>query len=86
MSAGAADMAPADGDTTGDAAPIPPELKEKHDFIVWIPLSDAQQAVYRTFLESEKVAQLLNTTKSPLAALNVLKKVCGPHLNVGGAP
>ena len=81
ISAGAADMAPAPGSSTEDAsgssAMVPPELKEKHDFIVWIPLSQAQQAVYRTFLESDKVAQLLNTTKSPLAALNVLKKVSG---------
>ena len=32
--------------------------------------------MYRNFLESEKVQELLNSTKSPLAALTVLKKIC----------
>lgn len=52
-----------------------PVMPTKHDFIVWVYLSEAQETVYRTFLESKKVAELLNTTRSPLAALNVLKKV-----------
>lgn len=67
----------ADGAVTTPIAAMP-QLQEKHDFIVWVSLAEAQTTVYRTFLESEKVAELLNTTKSPLAALNVLKKVrCG---------
>jgi SNF2 family DNA or RNA helicase len=51
-------------------------LQKKRDFIVWTRLSDAQQHMYRHFLESERVQALLNTTRSPLAALTVLKKIC----------
>lgn len=50
-------------------------LKEKNEFIVWVTLSAMQEHIYRTFLGSEKVKEILNSTKSPLAAITVLKKV-----------
>lgn len=41
-------------------------LPEKVDFVCWVRLSETQQQIYRTFLDSEKVQQLLNSTRSPL--------------------
>jgi len=47
----------------------------------------AQIDLYREFLDSPVVAELLNSTKSPLAAISVLKKICDsadyPELKVG---
>ena len=43
---------------------------------MWTQLSATQERIYRNFLESERVRELLNTTRSPLAALTVLKKIC----------
>ena len=51
-------------------------LQRKNDFVVWTYLSKTQTTLYENFLESDKVKELLNSTKSPLAALTVLKKVC----------
>ena len=53
--------------------------KDKMEFIVWVQLSELQECIYRNFLESEKVKDLLNTSRSPLAALSVLKKVRFPR-------
>merc|ERR1719162_997539 len=39
-------------------------------------MTDVQSDIYRTFLESDSVKETLNTSKSPLAALTVLKKIC----------
>jgi DNA excision repair protein ERCC-6-like len=56
-------------------------LQKKTDLILWTTLSAEQQRMYEHFLESDKVQELLNTTRSPLAALTVLKKICDhPHL------
>ncbi|EDQ85848.1 uncharacterized protein MONBRDRAFT_11528 [Monosiga brevicollis MX1] len=51
------------------------QLPPKHELIVWVSLSELQVHIYRNFLESDKVKALLNTTRSPLAALTVLKKL-----------
>eukprot|EP00042_Codosiga_hollandica_P056423 m.812556 g.812556 ORF g.812556 m.812556 type:complete len:1399 (+) comp59344_c0_seq2:163-4359(+) len=51
-------------------------LQKKRDFIVWTKLAPTQERIYRHFLDSERVQELLNTTRSPLAALTVLKKIC----------
>ena len=54
-----------------------PVLKcQKRELVVWIKMTEVQTDIYRTFLESEAVKETLNTTKSPLAALTVLKKIC----------
>lgn len=48
----------------------------KNDFIVWLPLTEPQLALYRVFGQSEAVKQALNNTGSVLAAITVLKKIC----------
>lgn len=49
---------------------------QKNDFIIWLYLSELQSKLYTAFSESDDVRQLLNTSKSPLAALKVLQKIC----------
>ncbi len=49
---------------------------QKNDLILWCTLTDPQLALYRGFLELTEVRDLLNSTRSPLAALTVLKKAC----------
>merc|ERR1719283_598807 len=49
---------------------------EKRELVVWIKMTTSQTNIYRSFLESDAVKDALNTTKSPLAALTVLKKIC----------
>ncbi|KYQ91721.1 SNF2-related domain-containing protein [Tieghemostelium lacteum] len=58
---------------------IPSELgikTQKNDFIVWSKLAEPQISLYETFLQSDEVKNALNKTKSPLASLTVLKKIC----------
>ena len=60
-----------------DKKALPPILKcHKRELVVWITLTEVQSDIYRTFLKSEVVKDTRNTTKSPLAALPVLKKSC----------
>ena len=49
---------------------------KKTEWIVWLELTNFQLHVYNEFLNSEQVRNALNTTKSPLAAITVLKKIC----------
>jgi SNF2 family DNA or RNA helicase len=49
---------------------------KKTEWIIWLQLSDFQLHVYKEFLDSEQVQNALNTTRSPLAAITVLKKIC----------
>lgn len=49
---------------------------KKNDLVIWIYLSELQKKVYREFLESQEVANILMTKKSPLVQLTVLKKIC----------
>lgn len=49
---------------------------KKNDLVIWIYLSELQKKVYREFLESPEVANILMTKKSPLVQLTVLKKIC----------
>ena len=48
----------------------------KNELILWIKLSQTQRTLYKAFLESEEVKSIFNSSRSPLAALTVLKKVC----------
>ena len=48
---------------------------QKNDFIVWMHLSEEQLRIYEAFIDSPDVREALNSTRSPLAALQVLKKV-----------
>ncbi|TUR04356.1 DNA excision repair protein ERCC-6-like [Bagarius yarrelli] len=53
-----------------------PSLTRKTDLIVWTYLSEVQEDVYRQFISLDHIKQLLTTTRSPLAELTVLKKLC----------
>ncbi|WAR02307.1 LOW QUALITY PROTEIN: ERC6L-like protein [Mya arenaria] len=55
---------------------IMPDMTRKNDLIVWTFLGETQLSIYQDFLSLDSVKELLMTTKSPLVALNVLKKIC----------
>ncbi|XP_048369641.1 DNA excision repair protein ERCC-6-like [Sphaerodactylus townsendi] len=57
-------------------APEMPSLPRKNDFIVWVYVSRIQEEIYRNFLSLDHIKELLMTTRSPLAELNILKKLC----------
>ncbi|XP_075429078.1 DNA excision repair protein ERCC-6-like isoform X2 [Ascaphus truei] len=57
-------------------APSMPSLSRKNDFIVWVYLSLVQEEVYKKFISLDQIKELLMTTRSPLAELNILKKLC----------
>ena len=44
--------------------------------MVWLELSPLQKLIYREFLDSDRVKQALASSRSPLVALTVLKKIC----------
>uniref|UniRef100_A0AAQ4RI37 ERC6L n=1 Tax=Gasterosteus aculeatus aculeatus TaxID=481459 RepID=A0AAQ4RI37_GASAC len=61
--------------------------RRKNDLIVWTYLSSVQEDIYRQFLSLEHIKELLMTTRSPLAELNIMKKLCDhPRLFSGGDP
>ena len=53
-----------------------PELELKTDFVLWCKMTTKQLQIYRDFLRSDEVKQVLMTTRSPLVQCNVLKKIC----------
>ncbi|XP_039621723.1 DNA excision repair protein ERCC-6-like [Polypterus senegalus] len=53
-----------------------PSLTRKNDLIVWTFLSSVQEEIYRKFISLDQIKELLMTTRSPLAELNILKKLC----------
>jgi len=53
-----------------------PSITQKSDLVLWLVLSSSQERLYRAFLDSEDVRMALNRTRSPLAAMTVLKKIC----------
>ncbi|KAJ7329340.1 hypothetical protein JRQ81_015514 [Phrynocephalus forsythii] len=53
-----------------------PSLPRKNDFIVWVYLAPMQEEIYRNFLSLDHIKELLMTTRSPLAELTILKKLC----------
>ncbi|XP_065668776.1 DNA excision repair protein ERCC-6-like isoform X4 [Hydra vulgaris] len=48
---------------------------KKYDLVVWVYLSELQQKLYHGFIQSERVKQTLMSTRSPLAELQLLKKI-----------
>ena len=48
--------------------------------MVWLELSAIQKHIYRQFLDSDRVKDALASSRSPLVALTVLKKVCDSPL------
>ncbi|XP_051250315.1 LOW QUALITY PROTEIN: DNA excision repair protein ERCC-6-like [Dicentrarchus labrax] len=59
-----------------DSGAVMPTLTRKNDLIVWTYLSAVQEDIYRQFLSLDHIKELLMTTRSPLAELNILKKLC----------
>ncbi|KAF4113450.1 DNA excision repair protein ERCC-6-like [Onychostoma macrolepis] len=59
----------------GEGAEMP-SLTRKNDLIVWTYLSSVQEDIYNQFISLDHIKQLLTTTRSPLAELTVLKKLC----------
>ncbi|XP_046557088.1 LOW QUALITY PROTEIN: DNA excision repair protein ERCC-6-like [Haliotis rubra] len=53
-----------------------PSLGRKNDLVVWVFLTQTQLKIYEDFLALDSVKELLMTSKSPLVALTVLKKIC----------
>ncbi len=53
-----------------------PTLTRKNDLIVWTHLSSVQEEIYRQFISLDHIKELLMTTRSPLAELTILKKLC----------
>lgn len=58
----------------------------KNDLIVWLKLGELQIELYRKFLDQkDMINEILNKTRSPLAAIGVLRKICDhPSLLHGG--
>jgi len=48
----------------------------KDELAVWCRMTSAQIKVYRKFLTSDSVAQVLNKTRNPLSAMKVLQDIC----------
>ncbi|XP_056346999.1 DNA excision repair protein ERCC-6-like [Oenanthe melanoleuca] len=63
-------------DPSENKAPVMPSLTRKNDFVVWVYLAPVQEEIYRNFLCLDHVKEVLTTTRSPLAELTVLKKLC----------
>uniref|UniRef100_A0A8C0ARC7 ERCC excision repair 6 like, spindle assembly checkpoint helicase n=2 Tax=Buteo TaxID=30396 RepID=A0A8C0ARC7_9AVES len=68
--------APLPEDPSENSAPVMPSLTRKNDFVVWVYLAPVQEEIYRSFLSLDHVKEVLMTTRSPLAELTVLKKLC----------
>ncbi|KFZ47518.1 DNA excision repair protein ERCC-6-like, partial [Antrostomus carolinensis] len=68
--------APLPEDLKENSAPVMPSLTRKNDFVVWVYLAPVQEEIYRNFLSLDHVKEVLMTTRSPLAELTVLKKLC----------
>ncbi|KAM5197594.1 DNA excision repair protein ERCC-6-like [Hipposideros larvatus] len=59
-----------------DATHEMPSLSRKNDLIIWIRLVPLQEEIYRKFVSLDHIKELLMETRSPLAELSVLKKLC----------
>uniref|UniRef100_A0A3Q3DZY5 DNA excision repair protein ERCC-6-like n=1 Tax=Labrus bergylta TaxID=56723 RepID=A0A3Q3DZY5_9LABR len=55
---------------------VMPDLTRKNDLIVWTFLSSVQEDIYRQFISLDHIKELLMTTRSPLAELTIMKKLC----------
>ncbi|XP_036369367.1 DNA excision repair protein ERCC-6-like [Octopus sinensis] len=53
-----------------------PELPRKNDLIIWVKMTEHQMQVYESYLCLDEVKQLMSSSKSPLVALIILKKLC----------
>ncbi|KAM9743930.1 DNA excision repair protein ERCC-6-like [Menidia menidia] len=77
---------PSDKKDKTDSGAVMPKLTRKNDLIVWTYLSAVQEDIYRQFIDLDHIKELLMTSRSPLAELNILKKLCDhPRLLSAGA-
>ncbi|KAI9009594.1 SNF2 family N-terminal domain-containing protein [Gaertneriomyces semiglobifer] len=51
-------------------------LSVKTEFAIWVSLTQTQLRLYEAFLTNLNLHEILNASKSPLSALNVLRKIC----------
>ncbi|KAG2388645.1 hypothetical protein C9374_000084 [Naegleria lovaniensis] len=51
-------------------------IGKKNDLVVWIKSTDYQLQLYRDFLKSDDVNDVINRSTSPLAAITILKQIC----------
>lgn len=58
-----------------------PKLPRKNDIIVWLKMTADQKKVYESYLRLDEVKELMSSSRSPLVALNILKKICD-HLRL----
>ncbi|TWW60922.1 DNA excision repair protein ERCC-6-like [Takifugu flavidus] len=63
-------------ETPQTSGAVMPTLTRKNDLIVWTYLSSIQEDIYRQFISLDHIKELLLTTRSPLAELTILKKLC----------
>ncbi|KAM6970650.1 DNA excision repair protein ERCC-6-like [Aplochiton taeniatus] len=55
---------------------VMPTLTRKNDLVIWTYLSTVQEDIYNQFISLDHIKELLMTSRSPLAELNILKKLC----------
>uniref|UniRef100_A0A3Q1EXG7 DNA excision repair protein ERCC-6-like n=1 Tax=Acanthochromis polyacanthus TaxID=80966 RepID=A0A3Q1EXG7_9TELE len=60
--------------------------KSENDLIVWTYLSSVQEDIYRQFISLDHIKELLLTTRSLLAELNIMKKLCDHPRLLSAAP
>ena len=64
------------GESKGACAIPSSKLPKKRDIVIWTKLAEKQEDLYRKFLGSKEVRQILSTSNNPLAGLTVCKKLC----------
>ncbi|XP_010604159.1 DNA excision repair protein ERCC-6-like [Fukomys damarensis] len=70
------EVRPAEKNSGVDAIYEMPSFSRKNDLIIWIRLVPLQEEIYRKFVSLDRIKKLLMETRSPLAELGVLKKLC----------
>ncbi|EHB08524.1 DNA excision repair protein ERCC-6-like protein [Heterocephalus glaber] len=70
------EVRPTEKNSGVDAICEMPSLSRKNDLIIWIRLVPLQEEIYRKFVSLDHIKELLMETRSPLAELGVLKKLC----------
>jgi len=51
-------------------------LPKKKELVIWTVLQPAQLDIYKAFILTPEVLKVLNLSRSPLAAIIVLRKIC----------
>lgn len=67
------ELAPGGASTSSGAAQVTASAKK--EVVVWTKLSPVQEQLYTAFLHTDEVKTVLNSTRAPLAAISVLRKM-----------